>query len=134
MSNSIYDYPNLTDEQLNELAGSYKNVLTYVGETDNNTSWNYQQLQEHPEFINRLENILEDKLQTKISLTVKTRAYTQEEREIRAKAKMTPYELDLQNEPSLSRLKDLFTAELIFSRKLANVSPVQTEDIEEIES
>lgn len=32
MSNSIYDYPNLSEDQLNELAGSYKNVLTYVGE------------------------------------------------------------------------------------------------------
>ncbi len=106
--------------------------LTYVGETDNNTSWNYQQLQEHPEFINRLENILEDKLQTKISLTVKTRAYTQEEREIRAKAKMTPYELDLQNEQILKKLQEIFAAELVYSMPLKRSAVPQNDESEEI--
>ncbi|MBR5693171.1 MAG: DNA polymerase III subunit gamma/tau [Fibrobacter sp.] len=89
--------------------------LTYVGETENNNSWNYQQLQEHPEYISRLQTILEDKLQTKISLSIKTRAYTEAERKIEATKKMSPFELDLQKEPALAELQKIFAAELVYS-------------------
>ena len=89
--------------------------LTYVGETENNNSWNYQQLQEHPEYLLRLQTILEDKLQTKITLSIKTRAYTEDERLIEAKKKMTPFELDLQKEPALAELQKIFAAELVYS-------------------
>jgi hypothetical protein len=86
-----------------------------VGETENNNSWNYQQLQEHPEYLLRLQTILEDKLQTKITLSIKTRAYTEDERLIEAKKKMTPFELDLQKEPALAELQKIFAAELVYS-------------------
>ena len=99
-------------------------ALTYVGETENNTSWNYQQLQEHPEYIARLQTILEDKLQTKITLSIKTRAYTEAERQIEAAKKMSPFELDLQNEPGLAKLQEIFAAELVYSTQMKkNVAP-----------
>ena len=90
-------------------------ALTYVGESENNDSWNFQSLQEHPEFISRLQTILEDKLQTKISLSVKTRAYTEAERQIQENAKKSPYQLDLDKEPILAKLQETFAAELVYS-------------------
>ena len=90
-------------------------ALTYVGESENNDSWNFQSLQEHPEFISRLQTILEDKLQTKISLSVKTRAYTEAERQIQENAKKSPYQLDLDKEPILKKLQETFAAELVYS-------------------
>lgn len=92
--------------------------LTYRSETGSNTSWNCQQLQEHPEFLTRLKTILEDKLQTEILLTVKTRAYTESEKQEMATAKMSPFEQDLQKDPFLSKLKDIFAAELVYSKPL----------------
>lgn len=106
--------------------------LTYRSETDTNTSWNYQQLQEHPEFLTRLQKILEDKLQTKINLSVKTRAYTQEEREILAKEKMSPYQLDLRNEPNLGKLVEIFAAELVYSVPLKRNSAPTNDENEEL--
>ena len=93
-------------------------ALTYVGETENNASWNYQQFMEHPEFLERLQTILEDKLQTKIALKVKTRAYTEAEKQIEAVRRMTPYEQDLQKEPNLEKLQKIFAAELVYSAQL----------------
>ena len=108
--------------------------LVFVGDTAQPTSWGYKQLEEHPEYIQRVKTILEDKLQTSVALSVKTRAYTETELQQKMIAKMTPYEQDLQKEPSLARLKELFASELIFSRKLANISLEQTEEIEDFES
>jgi DNA polymerase-3 subunit gamma/tau len=106
--------------------------LTYVGETDNNTSWNYQQLQEHPEFIVRLQKILEDKLQTKISLSVKTRAYTEEERKIEAAKKMSPFDLDMEKEPGIANLQKIFAAELVYSVQLKKSAAFAGDDNDEI--
>jgi hypothetical protein len=83
---------------------------------------------EHPEYIQRLQNKLEDLLQTAITLGVKTRAYTETELQQRLAAKMSPFELDLQKDPSLARLKELFAAELVYSRKLAGMAPIQADD------
>lgn len=107
-------------------------ALTYVGESERNDSWNYQQLQEHPEFLTRLQTILEDKLQTKITLSVKTRAYTEAERHIQAVAKMSPFEQDLQKEPGLAKLKEIFAAELVYSVpvKKTSAAPVAGSDDE----
>ena len=73
---------------------------------------------EHPEFLERLQTILEDKLQTKITLKVKTRAYTEAEKQIEAVRRMTPYEQDLQKEPNLAKLQQIFAAELVYSAQL----------------
>ncbi len=106
-------------------------TLTYVGETENNNSWNYQSLKEHPEFLTRLQNILEDRLQTKITLSVKTRAYTEEERRSRETAKMSPYELDLQKDEGLSKLQQIFAAELVYSVQLKKESIAPASDDEQ---
>ncbi len=90
-------------------------ALTFVGETSKNDSWNFQQLQEHPEFMTRLQNVLEDKLQTKISLSVKTRAFTEAERIMRENAKKTPYQLDKDREPLFEKIEEMFAAELVYS-------------------
>ncbi|SHI30052.1 hypothetical protein SAMN05720471_10175 [Fibrobacter sp. UWP2] len=113
-------------------ANPFPVALTYVGESENNNSWNYQSLMEHPEYVTRLQTILEDKLQTKIELSVKTRAYTEEERQIRETAKMSPYELDMQKEPALAKLQEIFAAELVYSvpLKKASVAPVGEENEE----
>lgn len=91
-------------------------ALTYPGETGSE-SWGPKQMEEHPEYLERLKQILENALQTPIILTVKTRAFNEQERLMRRQAQLSPYELDLQNETGLQRLKELFNAELIYSRK-----------------
>ena len=107
-------------------------ALTFVGETSKNDSWNFQQLQEHPEFMTRLQNLLEDKLQTKISLSVKTRAYTETERIMLENAKKTPYELDKDREPLLKDLEEMFAAELVYSVALKKeTANVAQDDLEE---
>ena len=78
--------------------------------------------------MERLKQILEEKLQTPVLLTLKTRAFNETELQIRKQAQMSPYELDLEKEPNLAKLKDLFRAELIYSHKLNRpVVPQQAE-------
>lgn len=108
-------------------------ALTYVGETGNE-SWGPKQMEEHPEYLDRLKQILENALQTPVVLTVKTRAYTDTERHQRQQAQLSPYDLDLQNEAGLQRLKEFFNAELIYSRKSKRqVIVQQTEEELEME-
>lgn len=109
-------------------ANPFPVALTYVGETENNDSWNYQSIKEHPEFVTRLQTILEDKLQTKIELSIKTRAYTEEERHIRETAKMSPYELDTQKEPGFAKLQKIFAAELVYSVPLKKATVTSAAD------
>ena len=107
-------------------------ALTFVGETTKNDSWNFQQLQEHPEFMTRLQNLLEDKLQTKVSLSVRTRAYTETERILRENAKKSPYELDKDREPVLKDLEKMFAAELVYSVALKKeTASMAQDDLEE---
>lgn len=108
--------------------------LVFIGDTAQPTSWGYKQFMEHSEYIQRLQNKLEDLLQTAITLGVKTRAYTETELQQRLAAKMSPFELDLQKDPSLAKLKELFAAELVYSRKLAGMAPIQTDEYMEQDS
>ncbi|MBO7106193.1 MAG: DNA polymerase III subunit gamma/tau [Fibrobacter sp.] len=108
--------------------------LVFIGDTAQPTSWGYKQFMEHPEYIQRLQNKLEDLLQTAITFGVKTRAYTETELQQRLAAKMSPFELDLQKDPSLAKLKELFAAELVYSRKLAGMAPIQTDEYMEQDS
>ena len=91
-------------------------ALTYLSDKPED-SWGAKQIAEHPEYLERLKQILEESLQTVISLSVKTRAYNEAEKQIRKQAQMSPYELDLEKEPGLQKLKQLFAAELIYSHK-----------------
>ena len=102
-------------------------ALTYLGDTASD-AWGIKQMEEHPEYMERLKQILEEKLQTPVLLTLKTRAFNETELQIRKQAQMSPYELDLEKEPNLAKLKDLFRAELIYSHKLNRpVVPQQAE-------
>ena len=47
---------------------------------------------------------------------------------------MTPYELDLEKEPGLARLKQMFAAELVFSRKLKRAAMVEQSDEEDCDA
>ena len=92
-------------------------------------AWGIKQMEEHPEYIERLKQILEEKLQTPVNLTLKTRAFNESELQIRKQAQMSPFDLDLEKEPNLKRLKELFAAELIYSQKSnrPTAAPQQTE-------
>lgn len=109
-------------------------TLVFVGDTAQATSWGYKQIQEHPEYVKRVQTILEDKLQTSVALSIKTRAYTETELLQRKTAKMSPFEQDLQKDAGLSRLKELFLAEHLFSRKTANTAPIQFGEDEEMDA
>ncbi len=91
--------------------------LTYVGDMTKGEIWGIRQMEEHPDYMERLKGILESCLQTPVDLSIQTRGYTESELHLRRQAQMTPYQLDLQNDTGLSRLKELFTAELIYSSK-----------------
>lgn len=105
--------------------------LVYVGNSANADIWNYKQMQEHPEHLERVKRILEDRLQTQISLSLGVRAYTETELEMQRNARLTPYERDLQSDPHLSKLQQLFATELIFSHKLSrNTLQAQTDEEE----
>lgn len=102
-------------------------TLTYLSETAED-SWGAKQMDEHPEYLERLKQILEEYLQTAVSLSIKTRVFNEAEQQIRKQAQMSPYELDLEKEPGLQKLKQLFAAELIYSHKSARpVVPQQSE-------
>ena len=106
--------------------------LTYTGKTMQSIAWGYQQMLEHPEFVKRVKTILEDKLQTTITLELRARAYTAEELESIEFAQKTPFEKDLQNEPTLQDLIDMFEGELVYSRAVKPQNPVPSETGEEI--
>ncbi len=91
-------------------------ALTYLGDTASD-AWGIKQMEEHPEYLERLKQIFEEKLQTPVILTLKTRAFNESELQIRKQAQMSPYELDMQKEVNLKKLKELFAAELIYSHK-----------------
>lgn len=93
-------------------------MLTYVGDTANGDNWGIRQMEEHPEYLDRLKQILEDNLQTPVLLTIQSRAFTESERNQRRQAQMSPFQLDQQNDSGLARLIDVFNAELIYSAKV----------------
>ncbi len=92
--------------------------LTYVGDTATSDNWGIRQMEEHPEYLERVKKILEDCLQTPVALSIQTRAFTESERNQRRQAEMSPFELDKQNDPGLSKLIEAFNAELIYSAKM----------------
>ena len=100
-------------------ANPFPLYLTYTGKTMQSIAWGYQQMLEHPEFVKRVQTILEDKLQTAVSLELRARAYTAEELQSIEFAQKTPFEKDLQNEPSLQDLIDMFEGELVYSKALS---------------
>jgi DNA polymerase-3 subunit gamma/tau len=92
-------------------------------------------MEEHPEYMERIKQMLEEMLQTQVELTLKSRAFNENELKIRKQAQMSPYQLDLEKEPGLQKLKELFAAELIYSVKSSRpVAPQQTEGCDTTES
>ena len=109
-------------------------ALTYAGTTENADNWGYRQMTEHPEYVERVTRILEDRLQTKIALSIRTRAYTESELAEQRQAKMSPYELDLEKDQGLKKLQQMFAAELVFSRKLKRAAMVEQSDEEDCDA
>ena len=109
-------------------------TLTYAGTTENAENWGYRQMTEHPEYVERVTRILEDRLQTKIALSIRTRAYTESELAEQRAAKMSPYELDLEKEPGLSKLQQMFATELVFTKKLKKAAIVSQCDDEDCDA
>lgn len=109
-------------------------ALTYLGDNASET-WGVKQMEEHPEYMERIKQMLEEMLQTQVDLTLKSRAFNESELKIRKQAQMSPYELDLEKEPGLQKLKELFAAELIYSIKSSRpVAPQQAEGCDTTES
>ena len=92
--------------------------LTFVSDRAGNDNWGVRQMEEHPEYIERVKQILEERLQTPVDLSIGTRAYTESELHQKRQAQMSPFELDKQNDSGLARLIDVFNAELIYSAKV----------------
>jgi DNA polymerase-3 subunit gamma/tau len=109
-------------------------ALTYAGTTENAENWGYRQMTEHPEYVERVTRILEDRLQTKIALSIRTRAFTESELAEQRAAKMSPYELDLEKEPGLSKLQQMFATELVFTKKLKKAAIVSQCDDEDCDA
>ena len=109
-------------------------ALTYAGSTENAENWGYRQMTEHPEYVERVTRILEDRLQTKIALSIRTRAFTESELAEQRAAKMSPYELDLEKEPGLSKLQQMFATELVFTKKLKKAAIVSQCDDEDCDA
>ena len=109
-------------------------ALTYAGSTENAENWGYRQMTEHPEYVERVTRILEDRLQTKIALSIRTRAFTESELAEQRAAKMSPYELDLEKEPGLSKLQQMFATELVFTKKLKKATIVSQCDEEDCDT
>ena len=61
-------------------------------------------------------------MQTKVSLSIKTRAYTQEERASRENARKSPFEKDCESIGGLKELVEKFMGELVYSRSLEKVT------------
>jgi DNA polymerase-3 subunit gamma/tau len=102
-------------------------ALTYLGDNASD-AWGVKQMEEHPEYMDRIRQMLEDMLQTPVLLTLKSRAFNESELKIRKQAQMSPYQLDLEKEPGLQKLKELFAAELIYTHKSNRpVAPQQAE-------
>ncbi len=107
-------------------------TITYVGETENAGTWSYKQIQENPEYIDRIKQILEQKLQTPVNLSIKTRAYTAEERQQKYQETLSTFELDRQKEPNFAEFVNKFKSELIYSTKIKKTQdqaePAETEE------
>jgi len=91
-------------------------AITYIGDNVQE-SWNYKQMTENPDYLDRVKQILEEKLQTPVAISVKTRSYNEEERQQKYQATLSPLELDLQKEPGFQKFMQTFDSELIFSIK-----------------
>ena len=114
-------------------ANPFPLYLTYTGKTMQTIAWGYQQMVEHPDYVKRVKDILEDKLQTAVTLELRARAYTEEEIRSFEEAQKTPFQKDLQNEPGLKELIDLLEGELVYSRPLnRQTGAFATESEEEI--
>ena len=105
-------------------------ALTYAGSTENADNWGYRQMTERSDYVERITRILEDRLQTKIALSIRTRAYTESELAEQRAAKMSPYEQDLEKESGLAKLQQMFATELVFSRKIKRMMVMQTDEEE----
>lgn len=105
--------------------------LTYAGATEQNASWGYQQIAENPDFFKRIQTILEDRLQTRVQLQLRARAFTEEEIATRENEKKTPFEIDLEKELSLQDLIDRFAGELVYSREIRKIDIAPVENNEE---
>ncbi len=102
-------------------------ALTYLGDNAGD-AWGVKQMEDHPEYMERIKQMLEDALQTPVNLSLKSRAFNESELRIRKQAQMSPYELDLEKDPGLAKLKEMFLAELIYSHKSNRpVAPQQSE-------
>ncbi|MBR4398999.1 MAG: DNA polymerase III subunit gamma/tau [Fibrobacter sp.] len=110
-------------------ANPFPIALTYLGDNASD-AWGVKQMEDHPEYMERIKQMLEEMLQTQVDLTLKTRAFNESELQIRKQAQMTPFELDQEKEPGLKKLKEMFLAELIYSHKSSRpaAAPQQTEN------
>ena len=76
--------------------------------------WGYDQMMSREDYRNRLETILEDRLQTKV--VVSYELLEPKPGEEISSVPLTPWETDLQKEPVLAQFAERFMAELISTR------------------
>lgn len=85
--------------------------------------WGYDQMMSREDYRARLSNILEDRLQTKVSVTFELLEPRPGE-DIHA-VPLSPWESDIQKEPGLARFVEKFVAELIETRSLPKGAAVE---------
>lgn len=78
--------------------------------------WGYDQMMSREDYRERLSNILEDRLQTKVSVTYELLDPKPGE-EMNA-IPLSPWEADVRKEPGLARFVERFAAELIETRSV----------------
>lgn len=92
-------------------------------------AWGYEQMTKNKDYQNRLINILEDLLQTKVALQYTLIAPQPGEKLLESRP-VSAWESDLENEPILGTLVEMFQTELISTRKLhrSNTATESCED------
>lgn len=92
-------------------------------------AWGYEQMTKNKDYQNRLINILEDLLQTKVALQYTLIAPQPGEKLVESRP-VSAWESDLENEPILGTLVEMFQTELISTRKLhrSNTATESCED------
>lgn len=91
-------------------------TLSFRAKFDGSPSWAFQQFTANPEFQEKLVQKLEDLLHTQIILQVMLAGPS--EAGNRPKRQPTPYERDLEAEPNLQKLHELFNTEWLGTRRL----------------
>lgn len=110
-------------------ANPFPLMLTFRAKFDGSPSWSFQQFTSTPELQDKLVQKLEGLLGTQILLQVTLAAPSAGQP---VKRQLSPYEMDLEADPNLQKLRELFNTEWLGTRRLPRErQPQQEESVSE---